>query len=235
VAEQVDSTAECVTPAPGPSEAPPADPVAFVNRQEGLVVIDEIQRVPELLLAIKASVDRNWRPGRFLLTGSANIRFVLGVADSLVGRMEILTLWPLSQGEITERREGFLGAIRRERLPASPTPVTIEEIAERLVRGGYPAVYTWPERRRAAWLRSYVIGVLERDVRELTSVEAIAALPRLLTLLATRVSTLVNLADISRSTGIPHSTLQRYMALLERIFLIRHTPSRSLTTPDASD
>lgn len=200
------------------------DPVAFINRHDGRVVIDEVQRVPGLLLAIKASVDRDRRPGRFVLTGSTNIRFIPRVADSLVGRMEILTLWPLSQGEIMERLGGFLGAIARERLPGAPATVTIEEVANRIVRGGYPAVYTWSERRRAAWLRSYVTGVLERDVRELASIEATAALSRLVTLLATRVATLVNLADVSRTAGIPHTTLQRYMALLERTYLIHQVP-----------
>lgn len=202
-----------------------ADPTAFVSRHDRTVVIDEIQRVPELLLAIKASVDRDRRPGRFLLTGSAKIQFVPRVAESLVGRMEILTLWPFSQGEIVRRREGFLEAIRQKRLPGNPTPVTSEETAERVVRGGYPAVYTWAERRRAAWLRSYVTGVLERDIPELTTIEALAALPRLVALLATRAATLVNLADISRSVGIPHTTLQRYMALLDRTFLIHQVPA----------
>jgi hypothetical protein len=201
-----------------------ADPTAFVAQLDDTVVIDEVQRVPRLLLAIKASVDRVRRPGRFLLTGSANMRFVPDVADALVGRMEILTLWPLSQGEIAERRERFLDRLSAERLPAAPSRITVRDVAGRIVRGGYPAVYAWPERRRAAWLRSYVTGVLERDVRELTSVEAVAALPRLVTLLATRVATLVNLADVSRSAGIPHSTLQRYMALLERTFLIHQIP-----------
>lgn len=201
-----------------------ADPAAFISRRDRTLVIDEVQRAPDLLLAIKASVDRDRRPGRFLLTGSSNIWFVPRVADSLVGRMEILTLWPFSQGEIAERGEGFLDALRRGRVPDTASGATIEEVAERVVRGGYPAVYTWPERRRAAWLRSYVTGVLERDVRELTSIEAVAALPRLITLLAARVATLVNLADVSRTTGIPHTTLQRYMALLERTFLIHQVP-----------
>lgn len=201
-----------------------SDPSAFVGRHEKMVVIDEVQRVPELLLAIKAAVDRDRRPGRFLLTGSTSIRFVPRVADALVGRMEILTLWPLSQGEILERQEGFLDAIRRARLPGDAPTATIEEMAERVVRGGYPAVYTWAERRRAGWLRSYVTGVLERDVRELSSIEAVAALPRLVTLLATRVATLLNLADVSRTAGIPHTTLQRYMGLLERTYLIHFIP-----------
>lgn len=201
-----------------------ADPTAFIGRHAELVVIDEVQRAPDLFLAIKASVDRVRRPGRFLLTGSTKVRFVPNVADALVGRMEILTLWPLSQGEIAERREGFLDAICGARLPGNPTAITIEELADRVVRGGYPGVHTWSERRRAAWLRSYVTAVLERDIRELTTIEAIAALPRLVTLLATRAATLVNLADVSRSAGIAHTTLQRHMALLERAFLIHQVP-----------
>jgi len=200
------------------------DPTAFIGRYAEMVVVDEIQRVPELLLAIKASVDRDRRPGRFLLTGSTNVRFIPRVAESLVGRMEILTLWPLSEGEIRERREGFLDAVRRVRLPGDPTPIAIEELTELIVRGGYPAVYAWPERRRAAWLRSYVTGVLERDIRELTTIEAIATLPRLITLLAARTATLLNLADVSRTTGIAHTTLQRHMALLERTFLVQPVP-----------
>lgn len=108
-----------------------ADPTTFVGRHEELVVVDEVQRVPELFLAIKASVDRNRRPGRFLLTGSANPRFVPRVAEALVGRMEILALWPLSQGEIEERREGFLDAVRRGRLPQDPSATSRGEAAER--------------------------------------------------------------------------------------------------------
>jgi predicted AAA+ superfamily ATPase len=138
--------------------------------------------------------------------------------------MEILTLWPLSQGEIEGHREGFLDSMRRGRLPDDPPPVGMDEMAERVVRGGLPAVHDWPERRRAAWLRSYVMAVLDRDVRELASIEALAMLPRLVTLLATRVGTLVNLADIARTLGVPHSTLQRHMALLVRTYLIRPVP-----------
>ena len=215
-----------------------ADPTAFVGRHDRMVVIDEVQRVPELLLAIKAAVDRDRRPGRFLLTGSTSIRFVPRVADALVGRMEILMLWPLSQGEILERGEGFLDAARRARLPGEPSGVTAADAAGRIVRGGYPAVYTSTERRRATWLRSYVTGVLGRDVRELSSIEAVAALPRLVALLATRVATLVNLADVSRTTGIPYTTLQRHLALLDRTYLIHFVPgwgmklgTRVLKTP----
>src|SRR3972149_1219013 len=146
-----------------------ADPTAFVARQEGLVVIDEVQRVPDLLLAIKASVDRNRRPGRFLLTGSANIRLVPRVAGALGGRMEILTLWPLSEGEMEKRGEGFLDAVRRARLPGDPPALTAAEVAGRIVRGGYPGGYAWAERRRATWLGSHGTGGPERGARVLKS------------------------------------------------------------------
>src|SRR3989442_15030232 len=127
------------------------DPSALLERHDGTIVIDEVQRVPELLLAIKASVDRRRRPGRFLLTGAAAIRFVRRVAASLVGRMETLNLWRLSQGEAGEHRETFLDAIRRNRLPGDPSAAGVEAGAGRLGRRGYPAGDDWTGRRRGAW------------------------------------------------------------------------------------
>lgn len=191
------------------------------------VVLDEVQRVPELFLAIKASVDRDRRAGRFLLTGSANVLLLPRLSESLAGRMEILTLWPLSQGEIEGVREGFIDAVFGRALPALPEAKEGRlGLVGRMLRGGYPEVLARAsEDRRRAWFGSYVTTILDRDVRDIAEIEGLTAMPRLLTLLATRSTALLNYADLSRSLGMPQSTLKRYMALLETTFLIQTVPA----------
>lgn len=204
-----------------------AAPSEFVAGFDHLVVIDEVQRSPGLLSAIKASVDRRRSAGRFLLTGSANVMMMPQIADSLVGRMEHLTLWPLSQGEISKHKEGFLDAIWADRLPSGAGGMSLAQLVERVTRGGYPVAYSRTEARRRAWFRSYVTGVVQRDVRDLTRIEGLTALPRLLAVLAARAASVLNLADVSRDLGVPYTTAQRYVALLETVFLIRAVPAWS--------
>jgi len=206
-----------------------SDPAGFLAGIDGPVALDEVQRAPELFLAIKADVDRNRLPGRFLLTGSANVLMLPRLADLLAGRMEILRLWPLSQGEIAGRREGFVdllfgGGPGRFRLTGKGK----DDLAERILRGGYPEARSrgsWSRRR--AWFNSYVSTILQRDVRDLAQIEGLSAMPRLLTLLASRVGSLLNHAEVSRSLGLPQTTLKRYMALLETTFLVQLLPAWS--------
>jgi predicted AAA+ superfamily ATPase len=202
------------------------DPEGFISGLGGPVVLDEIQRVPELIMAIKASVDRDRRPGRFLLTGSANIMLVPRLSESLAGRMEILTLWPLSQGEIDLRPEAFVDGVFGETLPAPrPAIAPPEGLARRILAGGYPEVVsTLVPDRRGAWFGAYLTSILQRDVRDIASIADIPALPRLLAVLASRPMALLNAADLSRSVGLPQTTLKRYLALLEGTFLVRTLP-----------
>ncbi|MGH7165038.1 MAG: ATP-binding protein [Nitrospiraceae bacterium] len=205
------------------------DPAGFVAGLEGPVVLDEIQRAPELFPALKAKVDRDRRPGRFLLTSSANVTLLPWFTESLAGRMEVLTLWPLSQGELEERMEGFVDVVFAATLP----PLTEglpdrSELIRRMLRGGYPEVLLRStESRRFAWFSSYVTTILHRDVRNLANIEGLTALPRLLALLSARVMALTNFAELSRSLGLPLSTLKRYMALLETTFLVQMLPAWS--------
>lgn len=189
------------------------------------LVLDEVQRAPELLLAIKAAVDRKRTPGRFLLTGSANVLLVPRVAESLAGRMEIVPLWPFSQGEIEGVVEGFIDAAFGEAPPALAGTSSSTRVADRVLRGGYPEAVPLasPERRRA-WFDSYMTTILQRDVRDLARIERLTELPRLLALLAARPMAQLNYADLSRGTGLPQSTLKRYFALLETVFLVRLLP-----------
>jgi predicted AAA+ superfamily ATPase len=202
------------------------DPAAFLAGIDGPVAIDEVQRAPELFLAIKAEVDRKRTAGRFLLTGSANVLLIPRISESLAGRMEILTLWPFSQGELARTTEAFVDAVFARALPKlNAAPLDWPRLSKLLLTGGYPPAVARPTiERRNAWFGSYVTTILQRDVRDIANVEGLHALPRLLNLLAARTSSLLNLSEISRASGIPQSTLNRYFALFEATFLARLIP-----------
>ncbi|MFM2036265.1 MAG: hypothetical protein RL459_1530 [Pseudomonadota bacterium] len=200
-----------------------SDAAGFINGLNGPVILDEVQRAPGLFLAIKASVDRQREPGRFLLTGSADVMLLPGIADSLAGRMEVLTLWPLSGAELA----GKPGFNRADWLfnggwaDLAVQPCEREDLINQLVFGGYPdATARSTPRRRAAWFDSYVQAILQRDVRELARVEQLTEVPNLLRLLAARSASLLNFAELSRTVGLPQTTLKRYFALLEMLFLV---------------
>jgi predicted AAA+ superfamily ATPase len=188
-------------------------------------VLDEVQRAPDLLVAIKAAVDRKRTPGRFLLTGSANVLLLPQVADSLAGRMEIVPLWPFSQGEIEGVTEGFIGAAFGDAAPMLARRLQATPLVERVLRGGYPEAFQIEAAdRRRAWFDAYVTSILQRDVHDLARIEGLTELPRLLALLAARPMAQLNYADLSRSLGLPQSTLKRYFALLETVFLVKLLP-----------
>ena len=204
------------------------DPAGFINGLQGAVTLDEVQRVPELFLAIKAAVDRQRQPGRFLLTGSANVLLLPSIADSLAGRMEVLTLWPLSSAEIAECPDPnladslFLGDWSGLTVAACERA----DFIDRAVAGGFPDAITRTQgRRRQAWFDSYVQAILQRDVRDLANIEQLTEVPNLLQLIATRSASLLNFAELSRTAGIAQSTLKRYFALLEMLFLVVRLPS----------
>lgn len=206
-----------------------ADPVSFIRSTAGLMVIDEIQRAPKLFLAIKATVDEDRRPGRFLLTGSANVMLLPQLSDSLAGRMEILQLWPLSQGEIRGCWETFIDRCFSS-VPIAPGTrfENRDPDFQFVLEGGYPEVLSRRiERRRQAWYESYLTAILQRDIRDLSNIEGLSQLPRLLSLLAARVGCLLNWAEISRSSGIAHTTLLRYITLLETVFFVQLIPAWS--------
>jgi predicted AAA+ superfamily ATPase len=202
------------------------DPAGFIQALRGDTIIDEVQRAPQLFVAIKASVDRNRQPGRFLLAGSANIWLIPRLSESLAGRMNILTLWPLSQGELEGTREHFIDtAFSDDPPPLKRIPVDRADVVKRLLAGGYPEAHPLPPARRARWFASYVTAILQRDIRELAQrIEGLTDLPRLLTALAGRTATLLNAAELSRASGIPERSVVRYLSLLEATFLISRVP-----------
>ena len=204
------------------------DPAGFIRNLGGPVIIDEIQKAPELFPAIKLAVDKDRRPGRFLLTGSANVMTLPRLSESLAGRMEIIPLFPFSVGELAGTPEQFLPRLFSGSLAQSKVLSMGEEIETILTRGGYPeATQRESDDRRAAWFASYISTILQRDVRDLARVDALHTLPNLLKLLAARSSGLLNLADAGRDAGLSHTTLTRYLALLETVFLVHRLPAWS--------
>lgn len=202
------------------------DPAGFVLDLEGPVTVDEVQRVPELFLAIKQAVDRDRRPGRFLLTGSANALFVPRVADSLAGRMEIVRLHPLSEVEIGRHQPEFLERIFAGEFKIAQSERLGPELADLIVRGGFPEVVRRDtERGRRAWVRNYLDAIIQRDVRDLSRIHRLDILPRLLELAAGQTARLVNVSGIAGPFGVSRTTVGDYLTLLRHVFLVEELPA----------
>ena len=216
-----------------------ADPVGFVMDLPDKAVLDEVQRAPGLFTAIKTAVDRLRTPGRFILTGSANILLVPKLADSLAGRMEILRLHPLAQCELAATTPGFLDALFARKFRMKRYGRLGGEIAERIIAGGYPAALARRSaRRRTAWYRDYVETLVQRDVRDLARISSLNVLPRLLELAAGQTARLVNVAEMAGPFQLSRPTIRDYVTLLERVFLLESLPpwhsnrlSRLIKTP----
>lgn len=204
-----------------------SDPFGFIDSLNEPVSIDEIQRVPELFLAIKASVDKDRSPGRFLLTGSANVLLLPQLSDSLAGRMEIIELHPLSQTELAKQPTSLIDLFFEGNFKNS-YQFNRKLFIDKILAGGYPEVIKCTsQNRRTAWFDSYLTTILQHDVKNISQIDGLTELPRLVELLAIRSGGLLNFAELSRSTAIPQTTLKRYMTLLETLFLIHQVPAWS--------
>jgi uncharacterized protein len=210
---------------PGILAAAKRDPNGFIAGLNLPVTLDEIQHAPELFPVIKAAIDRKRKPGQFLLTGSANVLLLPKLSESLAGRMEILTLWPFSQGEMRDVQENFVDALFSSspaKWSAQSPAIRWEDVLEIITTGGYPpAVARSSAARRDAWFQSYILTMLQRDIRDLANLADATAVPRLLSVVAARAGSLLNFADLSRTMSLPQTTLKRYFALLEGTFLVQ--------------
>ena len=203
------------------------DPSGWLESIPKPVVIDEVQRVPEIFLSIKKDVDENKKPGRYLITGSANPFLIPRLGDSLAGRIGILNMFPFSYGEILEKRENFLTTVFETKIAPQNLPkVSHAKLYEILLWGGFPPVQdfnTIEDLNR--WIRSYLQTIMERDVRDLANIEGLREFPNLFRLLASRSGTLLNVSQLSRSLGMVHVTLKRYLRLLEALYFVYLLPS----------
>ena len=216
-----------------------ADPAGFVADLPERAILDEVQRVPALFASLKSAIDRRRVPGRFMLTGSANVLLVPRLADSLAGRMEILRLHPLAQSELARRPSRFLDTLFDGRFRTRSSERLAGQLAERIVAGGYPAALArQPGRRRAAWYRDYLDALVQRDVRDMARIASLDALPRLLALGAAQTARLLNVVDLAAPFQLSRPTIRDYVTLLERVFLLELLPpwhsnrlSRLVKTP----
>ncbi len=202
-----------------------ADPAGFVAGLERPIVIDEVQRAPGILLAIKSRVDRDTSAGQFLLTGSANLRRIPAVADALPGRVDYLTLWPLTQGEIDGHHERFLDRLFAGDVPRlSGMPIGRAAYAERLVAGGFPEARLRAGRARTRFFNSYVSSIVDRDVPDASRVHDPGSVGTLLRLVASRSGSLARYEAFARETEREGKTIKAHLDVLERLFLIRIRP-----------
>jgi len=220
-------------------EVAATDPVGFVGDLPRRVILDEVQHVPHLFTALKVAIDRQRVPGRFLMTGSANVLLLPKLADSLAGRMAILRLHPLAQCELERRAPSFLDRLFGEGFKVHHWERLAGELPERVASGGYPAALAnSPGRRRAKWYADYLDTLVQRDVRELARIGSLDALPRLLALAAAQTARLLNVADLAAPFQLSRPTIRDYITLLARVFLLEQLPpwssnrlSRLVKTP----
>lgn len=206
-------------------QAAKSDPVGFVEGLPEFTILDEVQRTPELFTAIKYSVDKNRKPGRFILTGSANVLLLPQLADSLAGRMEIIHLRPLSQTEIAGQAPEFLQQLFKADFGSGSNQNNYtrlgETLAELICMGGYPAaIRRKTDKRRSAWYRDYITTIIQRDVQDIASIKNLDILPKLLELAAGQTARLFVSSDLASPFSLSRPTIREYLALLEQIFLI---------------
>jgi len=196
------------------------DPSGFM-RSLDMAIIDEVQRAPELLRAIKKSVDTDRRPGRFLLTGSADVLALPQVPESLAGRMETITLLPLGRSEILRKSSTFLEKALVGKVANSPEIFIGEDLVGAVLVGGYPEMLRRKEgKRRRAWARDYIKAIVERDIRDIADLDKLAQMPRLLQVLAHHSGQLTNFSQLGGQIGLDDKTTRKYIAILEHLFLV---------------
>ncbi len=210
-----------------PREAARSDPDGFIAGLERPVLIDEVQRGgADLLLAVKAAVDKDATPGQFFLTGSANVLANRKVLDALTGRVESVTLWPLTQSEIEGTAGNFVDLLFGGTPPqVEGAPVGRKALVGRLTEGGYPEARLRNPRRRSRWYESYLESTLERDLADISDAHKLKEMPRLLRLLASQAANIVAPANISKGIALDRGTVEAYIGLLEAVFLVRRLPA----------
>ncbi len=220
-------------------EAATTDPIGFVADLPGRVILDEVQHMPKLFATLKMAIDRNREPGRFVLTGSANVLLLPKLADSLAGRMAVLRLHPLAQCELAREAPDFIDRLFGQGFKRQSYERLATKLADRICAGGYPAGLALPTpRRRARWYVDYLDTIVQRDAREIARIASLDVLPRLLAMAAGQTARLLNVTDLAAPFQLSRPTIRDYITLLARVFLLEELPpwhsnrlSRLVKTP----
>lgn len=205
-----------------------ADPQGFIGDLPEYVTIDEVQRVPEITLAIKRSVDANRKPGRFLLTGSANLLQLPRLADSLAGRMEWIDLHTFSEAE----KEGAPGRFLEQWLAgqldtviSASVPPQASTLPGRIVAGGYPEAFQREPVRASQWQAQYIQSIIERDIHDISQVQDGKDIACLIEYLSHQTAALLNVTETGKALGHTRATVEKYLSILERLYLVRRLPA----------
>ena len=203
-----------------------SDPVGFVKSLPERVILDEVQRAPNLFSSIKLSVDRNRKPGRFILTGSMRVLQFSKINDSLAGRMDIIRLHPFAQSEIEQTEPRLLDSLFSPNITARQEWPAKNQIVERIVTGGYPEALQRPSQpRRARWYKSYIETLIERDVADIAKIASLETLPQLIKLAAAHTAQLLSVNGLASSFQLNRLTIKSYLTLLEKLFLLERLPA----------
>ena len=208
-------------------QAAKLDAHGFIESLPERVTIDEVQRAPELLLAIKSEVDRNRQSGRFLLTGSANLLLLPQVQDSLAGRMEVIYLHPLTEQEKRLSRATLLDSLINEKIKPQTVSnsIPLAPVAEVLCQGGYPEPNRRAPHRARQWYRQYTNAIVQRDVDDIAAIQDKDSLLVLMELLASRTASLLNISSLGKELKLDRTTVSKYLGILERLFLVHQLPA----------
>ena len=206
------------------------DPVGFIDSKKKPIMLDEVQRVPQIFLPIKVDIDKHREiNGRYALTGSANPLLIPKLGDALTGRMLLLQMWPLSQGEFIDVKESFLDRVFFDDFgPSKVIQFSRQDLLKKVCLGGFPGMHLAKnERGRKAWCDSYLSLAMQKDVQELAQIEGLSYMPKLLQIAATRVGSTLNYSDLANTSGMPLTSLRRYIQLLHSLFLLHSIPAWS--------
>jgi len=202
------------------------DPIGLLNNLDFPILIDEIQRAPELIRTIKLIVDENRQPGAFILTGSANLMTVPKLADSLAGRSEFLELLPFSQSEISQQPSNFISCLKANRFDSiSSANVSNDQLIDKIINGGYPEALTRSDGRKNRWHLSYIKAILNRDIKEIFHLQKIPELEKLLNMLALLSTQQLVLNNLSKNLKLDSKSVDKYIYALESLYIILRIPA----------
>ena len=198
------------------------DPIGFIHNLPKRVILDEVQKAPEIFPTLKTVIDKNRKPGRFILTGSASVLHLPRLSESLAGRMCILRLYPFSQNELSNDTSCFFKSIFKKKIITQEVkPVSLSLLIDKITKGGYPVALKLPtETRVASWYTNYINTLIQKDIRDISQMRAVDILPNLLTLCATQTAHLLNFSRLASAFQVSRSSIVYYISLLEHMFFL---------------